>query len=192
MYAERPTNSIASVEADFCWRNCKQFSSVNFSSIDCISDSWSLFIIPGPWVLTVNSPTTYTHQTVSLSFIKGNNLLEMVLDAIKMTACVRVLLCVSCVPASCVHIWFVSCPRLMSLWVNSCPAVFVSLSVINLCILVHACSVWFRLVYSLLPVFPVCQPCLVLIKECYLSLRLRVPVSSLLCAPWQHELAGCH
>ncbi len=64
---------------------------------------------------------------------------------------VRVLLCVSCVPASCVHIWFVSCPRLMSLWVNSCPAVFVSLSVINLCILVHACSVWFRLVYLWLP-----------------------------------------
>ncbi len=28
---------------------------------------------------------------------------------------VRVLLCVSCVPASCAHIWFVSCPRLMSL-----------------------------------------------------------------------------
>ncbi len=64
---------------------------------------------------------------------------------------VRVLLCVSCVPASCVHIWFVSCPRLMSLWVNSCPAVFVSLSVINLCILVHACSVWFCLVYLWLP-----------------------------------------
>ncbi len=38
---------------------------------------------------------------------------------------VRVLLCVSCVPASCVQIWFVSCPRLMSLWVNPCPAVFV-------------------------------------------------------------------
>ncbi len=36
---------------------------------------------------------------------------------------VRVLLCVSSVPASCVHIWFVSCPRLMSLWVNLCPAV---------------------------------------------------------------------
>ncbi len=33
--------------------------------------------------------------------------------------------CVSCVPASCVHIWFVSCPRQMSLWVNPCPAVFV-------------------------------------------------------------------
>ncbi len=63
---------------------------------------------------------------------------------------VSVLLCVSSVPASCVHIWFVSCPCLMSLWVNSCPAVFVSLSVINLCILVHACSVWFRLVYLLL------------------------------------------
>ncbi len=38
---------------------------------------------------------------------------------------VRVLSCVSCVPASCVHIWFVSCPRQMSLWVNSCPAVYV-------------------------------------------------------------------
>ncbi len=38
---------------------------------------------------------------------------------------VRVLLCVSSVPASCVHIWFVSCPRLMSLWVKSVPAVFV-------------------------------------------------------------------
>ncbi len=30
---------------------------------------------------------------------------------------VRVLLCVSSVPASCVHIWFVSCPRLVWLWV---------------------------------------------------------------------------
>ncbi len=38
---------------------------------------------------------------------------------------VRVLLCVSCVHASCVHIWFVSCPRQMWLSVNSCPAVFV-------------------------------------------------------------------
>ncbi len=28
---------------------------------------------------------------------------------------VRVLLCVSCVPTSCVHIWFVSCPCFMSL-----------------------------------------------------------------------------
>ncbi len=33
--------------------------------------------------------------------------------------------CVSCVPTSCFLIWFVSCPCLMSLLVNSCPAVFV-------------------------------------------------------------------
>ncbi len=39
---------------------------------------------------------------------------------------VRVLLCVSSVPASCVHIWFVSCPCFMSLWVKYVPAVFVS------------------------------------------------------------------
>ncbi len=38
--------------------------------------------------------------------------------------CVRVLLCVSSVPASCVHIWFVSCPCFMSLLVNLCPGVF--------------------------------------------------------------------
>ncbi len=98
--------------------------------------------------------------------------------------------CVSCVPASCVHIWFISCPRLMWLLVNYCPAVLVSLSMIYLCIYSPVCSVWFRLVYSLLPVFPVYQPCLVLIKDYYLSLRprLRVPVSSLLCAPWQYEV----
>ncbi len=95
--------------------------------------------------------------------------------------------CVSCVPASCVHIWFVSCPRLMSLWVNSCPAVFVSLSVINLCIL---SSCLFSLISSGLLVTPRCflsmsaLPCLALpcpdvfIKDYYLSFspRLRVPV----------------
>ncbi len=58
---------------------------------------------------------------------------------------VRVLLCVSCVPASCVHIWFVSCPCFMSLWVNLCPAVcmwlcvnypvYISLLVTSRCIL---------------------------------------------------------
>ncbi len=101
--------------------------------------------------------------------------------------------CVSCVPASCVHIWFVSCPRLVW-WLNS-----MSLSMfqpclcdyvlITLCILVHACSVWFRLVYSLLPrcilsLSPALS-CLVLpwclIKDYYLSLcpRLRVPVPPL-------------
>ncbi len=42
---------------------------------------------------------------------------------------VRVLLCVSCVPASCVHIWFVSCPCFMSLLVKYVPVVFVSLCV---------------------------------------------------------------
>ncbi len=70
---------------------------------------------------------------------------------------VRVLLCVSSVPASCVHIWFVSCPRQMWSLVNSCPAVFVSLSMIYLCIYSPVCWVRFRLVYSLLLVFPVCQ-----------------------------------
>ncbi len=92
--------------------------------------------------------------------------------------CQGSVVCVSCVPASCVLIWFVSCPRLMWLLVNLCPAVFVSLSMINLCINSPVCSVWFRLVYSLLPVFSVCQPCLVLIKDYYLSLcpRLRVLV----------------
>ncbi len=33
---------------------------------------------------------------------------------------------------------------------------------IYLCIYSPVCSVWLRLVYSLLPVFPVCKPCLVL------------------------------
>ncbi len=33
---------------------------------------------------------------------------------------------------------------------------------IYLCIYSPVCSLWFHLVYSLLPVFPVCQPCLVL------------------------------
>ncbi len=70
---------------------------------------------------------------------------------------------------------------------NSCPAVFMWLCVNYPVYLVPVFWVRFRLVYSLLLVFPVCQLCLVLIKDCYLSLRsrLRVPVSSLLCAPWQ-------
>ncbi len=90
---------------------------------------------------------------------------------------------VSCVPASCVHIWFVSCPCLMWLLVNSCPAVFVSLSMIYLCICSPVCSVWFRLVYSLLPGVSLALSCPALmspLKTVYLSLppRLRVPVSS--------------
>ncbi len=92
---------------------------------------------------------------------------------------------VSCVPTSCFLIWFVSCPCLMSLLVNSCPAAFVSLSMIYRCILVHACSVGCCLVYLLFPVYPVCESCLVLSCPALMSLlnihlslypRLRVPV----------------
>ncbi len=64
---------------------------------------------------------------------------------------VRVLLCVSCVPASCVHIWFVSCPCFMSLWVKYVPAVFVSLCVNYPVYISPVFWVWFRLVYSLFP-----------------------------------------
>ncbi len=67
------------------------------------------------------------------------------------TSVVRVLLCVSCVPASCVHIWVVSCPCFMSLLVKYVPAVFVSLCVNYPVYLVPVFWVWFGLVYSLLP-----------------------------------------
>ncbi len=70
--------------------------------------------------------------------------------------------CVSCVPTSCVHIWFVSCPCFMSLWVKYVPAVFMWLCVNYPVYISPVFWVWFRLVYSLLPVFPVCQPCLAL------------------------------
>ncbi len=59
--------------------------------------------------------------------------------------------CVSSVPASCVHIWFVSCPCFMSLWVKYVPAVFMWLCVNYPVYLVPVFWVWFRLVYSLLP-----------------------------------------
>ncbi len=59
--------------------------------------------------------------------------------------------CVSSVPASCVHIWFVSCPCFMSLWVKYVPAVFVSLCVNYPVYLVPVFWVWFRLVYLWLP-----------------------------------------
>ncbi len=64
--------------------------------------------------------------------------------------------CVSCVPASCVLIWFVSCPRFLWWLVHSCPAVFVSLSMIILCIYSPVCSVWFGLFNSLHHGVPVC------------------------------------
>ncbi len=102
---------------------------------------------------------------------------------------VRVLLCVSCVPASCVHIWFVSCPCFMSLWVKYVPAVCMWLCVNYPVYLVPVFWVWFRLVYLWLPGVSCLSalPCLVNIKDYYLSLshRLCVPVSSLVCAPWQ-------
>ncbi len=65
----------------------------------------------------------------------------------------QVLLCVSSVPTSCVHIWFVSCPCFMSLWVKYVPAVFVSLCVNYPLYISPVFWVWFLLVYSVLPVF---------------------------------------
>ncbi len=80
---------------------------------------------------------------------------------------------VSSVPASCVHIWIVSCPCLMLLWVKYVPAVFMWL-----CVNYPVYLVWCGLVHSLLPGVPVSESCLDVIKDYYLSLRprLRVPV----------------
>ncbi len=64
---------------------------------------------------------------------------------------VRVLLYVSSVPASCVHIWFVSCPCFMSLWVKYVPAVFMWLCVNYPVYLVPVFWVWLGLVYLWLP-----------------------------------------
>ncbi len=60
---------------------------------------------------------------------------------------------VMCVICSCLlcHIWFVSCPCFMSLWVNLCPAVCMWLCVNYPVYLVPVFWVWFGLVYSLLP-----------------------------------------
>ncbi len=65
--------------------------------------------------------------------------------------CVSPLSCVSCVPASCVHIWLVSCPCFMSLWVKYVPAVFVWLCVNYPLYISPVFWVWFRLVYLWLP-----------------------------------------
>ncbi len=93
--------------------------------------------------------------------------------------------CVCHVFPSSVHIWFVSCPRLMLLLVKYVPAVsyYVSDYPVHLssCLFSSCC-----LVYSLLPVFLSVSalPCLIL-KTVNLSLSLsRVPHSSPLCAPW--------
>ncbi len=86
------------------------------------------------------------------------------------------MLCVSSVPASCVHIWFVSCPCFMSLWVNLCPAVCMWLCV-NLPCVFSSCLL--SLISSGLLVTSRCiLSCPALIKYYYLSLypRLHVPV----------------
>ncbi len=75
--------------------------------------------------------------------------------------------CVSCVPASCVHIWFVSCPCFMSLWVNSCPGVFMWLCVNYP---VYISPVFLSLISSGLLVTPRCfcesaLPCLALMSS---------------------------
>ncbi len=94
---------------------------------------------------------------------------------------VRVLLCVSCVPASCVHIWFVPCPCFMSLWVSMFQLCLCDYVLITLCILVV--SFEFDFVWSTcdFPVYPVSLPCLVLpwlntiIWVYVLGLRVLVP-----------------
>ncbi len=114
---------------------------------------------------------------------------------ISMCVCVivRVLLCVSCVPASCVHIWFVSCPCFMSLWVKYVPAVFVSLSVNYTVYISPVFWVWFRLVYLWLPgvscLSALSCPALMFIKYYYLSLRPRLHV---LVPPLGAPFAGDH
>ncbi len=95
------------------------------------------------------------------------------------------------VPASCFHIWFVSCPRFMSLLVNSVPGVCVWLCVYYPVYLSPVFWVPCCLVYSLFPVFLSVYLALsyldVVIKEYCLEVypRLRVPRLFLLCAPWQ-------
>ncbi len=109
----------------------------------------------------------------------------------KQLLAVRPLSCVSCVPASCFHIWFVSCPRFMSMSLFGSRCVCVCVIVNYLVYLSPVCWVPCRLVYSLFPVFLCVCIALsyldVVIKEYYfeVSPRLRVPRFSLLCAPWQ-------
>ncbi len=103
----------------------------------------------------------------------------------------------SCVPASCFHIWLVSCPRFMSLLVNSVPGVCVWLWVYYHVYLSPVCWVPCRLVYSLFPVFLSVYLALSyldgVIKNYYfeVSPHLRVPRFSLLCAPWPLLILTC-
>ncbi len=108
---------------------------------------------------------------------------------------VRVLLCVSSVPASCVHIWFVSCPRLMSLWVKSVPAVCMWLCVNYPVYLVPVFWVWFGLVYLWLPgvscLSALSCPALMLLNTIIwvyvlVCVSLFLPRVCRLCAPWHN------
>ncbi len=85
---------------------------------------------------------------------------------------------------------------IISLFLSSCVC---QLSMIILCIYSPVCSVWFRLVYLLLPGVPACVylalscPALFgVIKDCHFELhpRLHVPRSYLVYAPWQRQ--GLH
>ncbi len=109
---------------------------------------------------------------------------------------VRVVLCESCVPASCFRIWFVSCPRFMWLSLFGSRCVCVCVIVNYLVYLSPVFCIPFRLVYSSFPVFLLVipgvstLPCVtldVVIKDYDFEVlpRLRVPRLSLLCAPWQ-------
>ncbi len=94
--------------------------------------------------------------------------------------------CVSCVPFSCVLIWFVSCPCLVSLLVNSCPANYLWLSCVVIVLSVQLVFVW-STPYSRCFCVSLALSCPALfeLKTVILSYpRLRVPRSSLLCAPW--------
>ncbi len=122
------------------------YNMVNYACCDpssCLAYSWSAnrewFVIMSSH-FTLLPETKWTALGVKLQYLKR-----------KKREIVRVLLCVSSVPASCVHIWFVSCPCLMSLWVNLCQAVCMWLYVNYPVYISPVFWVWFCLVYSLLP-----------------------------------------
>ncbi len=69
--------------------------------------------------------------------------MQHVLDGVECCGSyVSPLSCVSCVPTSFVHIWFVSCPCLVWLLVKSVPAMFVSLACVFKLLPGQFCVVW--------------------------------------------------
>ncbi len=97
--------------------------------------------------------------------------------------------CVSCVPVSCVHIWFVSCPCLMWLLVKSVPAMFVSLACVFDFLPVQFRVIWSTR-YSPVFLFVSAMPCPA--QPCLSTLKTIIWVYSssasscilLVCAPW--------